>query len=391
MPGLESAVMGLTDDLQKLVCELVTIESVNPDLVAAGSGESKIAAFVAEWLGAEGLAVQVAEPVPGRPSVIGVLAGSGGGESLMLNAHMDTVGAGGMKDPFIPVVRNGRVYGRGAYDMKGSLAAIMIAAREARKLKLHGDLIVAAVADEEVASVGTAAVLERIEADAAIVTEPTEMRLCLAHKGFAWLEVETRGVAAHGSRPDLGIDAVAHMGRILTGVLELDQRLRAGRGHLLLGTGTLHASLIEGGQELSTYPARCVVKLERRTLPGEDGAKALQEIDDVIASARAEDPTLEASTRLLLERPPSQLGADSFVTEAVEKAATEVLGREPEVIGVAFWMDMALSNAVGIPTVAFGPSGEGAHADVEWVDLASLQTCVQVYLRAIELLCGGPP
>lgn len=391
MPGLESAVMGLTDDLQKLVCELVAIESVNPDLVAAGSGESKIAAFVAEWLGAEGLAVQVAEPVPGRTSVIGVLAGSGGGASLMLNAHMDTVGAGGMKDPFIPVVRNGRVYGRGAYDMKGSLAAIMIAAREARKLKLHGDLIVAAVADEEVASVGTAAVLERIEADAAIVTEPTEMRLCLAHKGFAWLEVETGGVAAHGSRPDLGIDAVAHMGRILTGVLELDQRLRAGRGHLLLGTGTLHASLIEGGQELSTYPARCVVKLERRTLPGEDGAKALQEIDDVIASARAEDPALEASARLLLERPPSQLGADSFVTEAVEKAATEVLGREPEVIGVAFWMDMALSNAVGIPTVAFGPSGEGAHADVEWVDLASLQTCVQVYLRAIELLCGGPP
>ncbi len=391
MLGLESAVMGLTDDLQKLACELVAIESVNPDLVAAGSGESKIAAFVAEWLGAEGLAVQVAEPVPGRTSVIGVLAGSGGGASLMLNAHMDTVGAGGMKDPFIPVVRNGRVYGRGAYDMKGSLAAIMIAAREARKLKLHGDVIVAAVADEEVASVGTAAVLERIEADAAIVTEPTEMRLCLAHKGFAWLEVETRGVAAHGSRPDLGIDAVAHMGRILTGVLELDQRLRAGRGHLLLGTGTLHASLIEGGQELSTYPARCVVKLERRTLPGEDGAKALQEIEDVIASARAEDPALEASAWLLLERPPSQLGADSFVTEAVEKAATEVLGREPEVIGVSYWMDMALSNAVGIPTVAFGPSGEGAHADVEWVDVASLQTCVQVYLRAIELLCGGPP
>jgi acetylornithine deacetylase len=390
MPGLESPVMGLTDDLQKLVCDLVAIESVNPDLVAAGSGESKIAAFVAEWLGAEGLAVQVAEPVPGRTSVIGVLAGSGGGASLMLNAHMDTVGAGGMKDPFIPVVRDGRVYWRGAYDMKGSLAAIMIAAREARKLKLHGDVIVAAVADEEVASVGTAAVLERIEADAAIVTEPTEMRLCLAHKGFAWLEVETRGVAAHGSRPDLGFDAVAHMGRILTGVLELDQRLCAGRGHLLLGTGTLHASLIEGGQELSTYPARCVVKLERRTLPGEDGAKALQEIDDVIASARAEDPALEASARLLLERPPSQLGADSFVTEAVEKAATEVLGREPEVIGVAYWMDMALSNAVGIPTVAFGPSGEGAHADVEWVDLASLKTCVEVYLRAIELLCGGP-
>ena len=388
MCGLESDEMGLSGDLQKLVCELVAIESVNPDLVATGSGESKIAAFVASWLATEGLAVQVVEPLPGRASVIGVLAGAGGGMSLMLNAHMDTVGAGGMKDPFTPVVREGRVYGRGAYDMKGSLAAIMIAAREAKKLKLHGDLIVAAVADEEVASVGTAAVLKRVEADAAIVTEPTEMRLCLAHKGFAWLEVETRGVAAHGSRADLGVDAVGHMGRILTGVLELDRRLRAGRGHLLLGTGTIHASLIEGGQELSTYPARCVVKLERRTIPGEDGASALREIEEVIAAARVADPALEASAELLMERPPSQLGADSFVTEAVEKAATEELRRQPEVIGVAYWMDMALSNAMGIPTVAFGPSGEGAHADVEWVDLASLETCVQVYLRTAELLCA---
>ena len=389
MSGLESAEMGLASDIQKLVCELVAIESVNPDLVATGGGESKIAAFVAAWLAAEGLAVQVVEPVPGRASAIGVLAGAGGGPSLMLNAHMDTVGAGGMKNPFVPVVREGRVYGRGAYDMKGSLAAIMITAREAKKLKLHGDVIIAAVADEEVASIGTAAVLKRVEADAAIVTEPTEMRLCLAHKGFAWLEVETRGVAAHGSRPDLGVDAIAHIGRILTGVLELDRRLRAGRGHLLLGTGTIHASLVEGGQELSTYPARCVVTLERRTIPGEDGASALREVEALIEAARAEDPALEASARLLLERPPSQLGADSFVTEAVEKAATEVLRREPEVIGVAYWMDMALSNAMGIPTVAFGPSGEGAHADVEWVDLASLEQCVQVYLRTAELICNG--
>jgi acetylornithine deacetylase len=388
MSSLESAEMDLAGDIQKLVCELVAIESVNPDLVATGSGESKMAAFVARWLNAEGLATQIVEPVPGRASVIGVLAGSGGGASLMLNAHMDTVGAGGMVEPFAPAVREGRIYGRGAYDMKGSLAAIMIAAREAKKLNLRGDVIVAAVADEEVASVGTAAVLKRIEADAAIVTEPTELRLCLAHKGFAWVEVETRGVAAHGSRPDLGIDAVAHMGRILTGVLEMDRNLRAGRGHLLLGTGTIHASLIEGGQELSTYPARCVVKLERRTVPGEDGASALREIEALIAAARAEDPALQASARLLLERPPSQLGADSFVTEAVERAAAEVMGREPEVIGVAYWMDMALSNAIGIPTVAFGPSGEGAHADVEWVDLSSLKTCVEVYLRAIELLCG---
>jgi acetylornithine deacetylase len=380
--------MALLDDLQQLVRELVAIESVNPDLVATGSGESNIADFVASWLAGAGLSVQIVEPVPGRKSVIGVLAGAGGGSNLMLNAHMDTVGAGGMAGAFTPVVRQGRIYGRGAYDMKGSLAAIMIAAREARKLRLVGDLVITAVADEEVASLGTTAVLQRREADAAIVTEPTELRLCLAHKGFAWLEVETVGVAAHGSRPDIGVDAVGRMGRILTGVVDIDTRLRGGRGHPLLGTGSIHASQIRGGQEWSTYPARCLVQLERRTIPGEDGASALREMDDLIAEARREDPALLASASLVLERSPSQLGADSFVTEAVELAATEILGDKPAIIGVSYWMDMAILNAAQIPTVAFGPLGEGAHADVEWVDLASLETCVRVYVRAAELICG---
>ncbi|MDQ6720887.1 MAG: M20/M25/M40 family metallo-hydrolase [Candidatus Dormibacteraeota bacterium] len=380
--------MALSDDLEELVCRLVAIESVNPDLVATGRGEANIADFVASWLAGHGLSVRIVEPVPGRKSVVGVVAGSGGGRSLMLNAHMDTVGAGGMADAFVPVVKDGRVYGRGAYDMKGSLAAIMIVAREARKLDLRGDLIITAVADEEVASVGTAAVLQMREADAAIVTEPTELRLCLAHKGFVWLEVETLGVAAHGSRPDVGVDAVARMGRVLTGVADLDRRLRGGRGHPLLGTGSIHASTIAGGQEWSTYPARCVAKLERRTVPGEDGLSSLGEIEDLIATARRDDPQLVASASLVLERSPSQLGADSFVTEAVERAATESLGRQPEVVGVAYWMDMALLNAARVPTVAFGPMGEGAHADVEWIDLVSLETCVSVYLRAAELICG---
>jgi acetylornithine deacetylase len=381
--------MARSDDLQDLLCELVAIESVNPDLVETGSGEGNIADFVASWLKGIGLAVQIVEPVPGRKSVVGVLPGSGGGSSLMLNAHMDTVGAGGMSNAFTPVVKDGRVYGRGAYDMKGSLASIMIAAREAKELRLKGDLVITAVADEEVASIGTAAVLQRREADAAIVTEPTELRLCLAHKGFVWLEVETVGVAAHGSRPEVGVDAVARMGRLLTGVVEIDHRLRAGRGHPLLGTGSVHASTIAGGQEWSTYPARCVAQLERRTIPGEDGGSALKELQELIASARREDPRLNASAKLVLERAPSQLGADSFVTEAVERAATETLGRKPEVIGVSYWMDMALLNAARIPTVAFGPVGEGAHADVEWVDLASLETCLRVYLRAAQVICGG--
>lgn len=380
--------MGTAEELTQLVCELVAIESVNPDLVAEGSGEGAIAQFVASWLRNEGLRVEIVEPTPGRPSVVGVLEGSGGGASLMLNAHMDTVGAGGMTNAFDPVVGPGRVYGRGAYDMKGSLAAIMLTAKQATQSRLAGDLIVIAVADEEVASVGTSAVLERFRADAAVVTEPTDLRLCLAHKGFVWIEVETRGMAAHGSRADVGVDAIAHAGRILVGIADLDQRLRGRARHPLLGTGSVHASLVEGGQELSTYPARCVVKLERRTVPGEDGSTVLDEINRLIAQARNSDPSLVASARLLLERAPSEVGPDVVVATAVAESAGQALGRTPESIGVAYWMDMALLNAAGIPTVAFGPAGEGAHADVEWVDIGSLELCVQTYLRAAESICG---
>ena len=386
--GARSIFGRMTSEVERLTCELVAIESVNPDLVASGGGEANIASFVAEWLTSAGLEVEIVEPIQGRPSVVGVVRGSGGGRSLMLNAHMDTVGAGGMKDPFTPVVRGGRVHGRGALDMKGSLAAIMIAAGKVRQLGLAGDVIVTAVADEEVASLGTSAVLERFHADAAIVTEPTELRLCLAHKGFAWLEVETRGVAAHGSRPQDGTDAIGRMGRILTGLVNLDRRLRLGAGHRLLGRGSVHASLIEGGQEWSTYPARCAVKVERRTVPGEDGAKALKEMEALIEIAREDVPTLEASAKVVLERPPSELAGDHPVALAVARAAREAMGRDAEAVGASYWMDMALTNEAGIPTVAFGPGGEGEHADVEWVDIASLETCVEVYVRAAEALCG---
>jgi acetylornithine deacetylase len=380
--------VSIADEVSQLACDLVAIESVNPDLVSQGGGEAAIARFISEWLGDQGLVVDVVEPVRGRPSVVGVVPGKGGGRTLMLNAHMDTVGAGGMGDPFKPAVDSGRIYGRGAYDMKGSLAAIMIAAKEAKRLELEGDLVITAVADEEVASLGTSAVLERYKADAAIVTEPTELRLCTAHKGFAWLEVEVRGVAAHGSRPDLGVDAIAHMGAVLRFVADLDEKLRHGARHPLLGSGSIHASLIEGGQELSTYPARCALKLERRTIPGEDGASALAEMEKVIALSRRRLPQLDASVRMTLDRNPSEVNAESEIALAVRDSARETLGSQPDLIGAPYWMDMALLNAAGIPTVAFGPSGQGAHADVEWVDVASLELCVKTYVNAAARICG---
>ena len=240
--------------LRALVADLVAIDSVNPELVPGGAGELEIARFIAGWLEAAGVETRVDEIAPGRANVIGVARGTGGGRTLLLNGHTDTVGHDGYERPLEPHVEGDRLYGRGGFDMKGGVAAAMWACAEAAQLELPGDVVVAAVCDEEFASIGTQAVAEQISADAAIVTEPTALEICVAHKGFAWLEVEIAGRAAHGSQPQLGVDAIAKAGRVLTGIENLGRRLAREPGHALLGPGSVHASLIAGGQEMSSYP-----------------------------------------------------------------------------------------------------------------------------------------
>jgi acetylornithine deacetylase len=360
----------------ELTAELVRIDSVNPDLVAGGAGEAEIARFVASWLERAGLEVELEEVAPGRFNAVGVAPGTGGGRSLMLNAHMDTVGVAGMEHPHEPRVEDGRLYGRGAYDMKASLAAIMLVGAEAARRHWRGDLIVTAVADEEVASIGTAAIASRYHADAAVVTEPTELRLAVAHRGFVAFEIETAGRAAHGSRPDLGVDAIACMGPVLVRLEELDRRLRAETTHGLLGSGSVHASVIEGGQEFSSYPARCLLRGERRTVPGEETAQVEEELRGLLGD-------VDGEIRVALAREPFEVSEEEPIVELVRRHAGG-----PEIIGVPFWADSALLAAAGIPTVLFGPAGEGAHAVVEWVDLASVERCLDVYLAAAEELCA---
>jgi acetylornithine deacetylase len=376
------------NEIASLLGELVAIDSINPDLVVGGAGEAAIARFVANWLERAGLAVEIDEPVPGRPSVVAIARGTGGGRSLMLNAHMDTVGVAGMERPHDPVVQGSRLYGRGAFDMKGGLAAIMFAAAAAKNQQLRGDVILTAVSDEEYASIGTASIVKRWHADAAIVTEPTGLEICIAHKGFIWLEIETRGIAAHGSLPDLGVDAIVKMGKVLVGLEELDRSLRSAPSHRLLGSGSLHASLISGGQELSSYPERCILSVERRTVPGETARDVESQVRKILDHAAASDATFNAALRTTLLREAFEVSQDEPIVQAVRRHATAIAGQEPGVIGAMAWMDSAILSAAGIPTVIFGPGGEGAHAVVEWVDLEQVQRCVEVLVASAEEFCG---
>lgn len=377
----------LPDTIAELLSTLVSIDSVNPSLVPGAAGEAELAHWVAGWLRERGIEAVLDEAAPGRPSVVATVRGSGGGRSLLLCAHLDTVGKEHMPGALESRIHDGRLYGRGAYDMKGGLAACLLALLEARDAKLGGDVILAAVADEEYASLGIQSVLRRITADAAIVTEPTGLELCVAHKGFTWHEITTFGRASHGSRPDLGVDAIAHMGRVLGRLEEYGHDLGSRPPHPLLGHASVHASLIQGGQELSSYPERCTLQVERRTLPGETAGEIEQEWATLL-SPLFSDPAFRAEGRMTLVREAFGVDEDSPIVQTVRGQVTLLLGREPALTGMSFWMDSAFLAAAGIPTVVFGPHGAGAHSPEEWVDLASVGQCRDVLNATLRKFCA---
>lgn len=370
--------------------DLVRINSINPSLEASGPGEAEISGYVMASLTRIGLQTHRYEPVPGRVSVVGKLPGSGGGRSLMLNAHYDTVGVAGMPDPFGGHIADGKLFGRGAYDMKGSLAAGMAAAKVLADTgaKLRGDLLVAAVADEEYSSIGTADLCERVKVDAAIVTEPSALRVCLAHKGYLWITVEVVGHAAHGSKFDLGVDANMRMGRFLAALETLERDLRARTPHHLVGPPSLHAATLTGGSGLSTYAARCVLQIERRTVPGETEQDVMAELQAIIDRLHGEDPSFEASLKAFFVRDPFEVDRSAEIVASVGRAATMALGHEPEYYGDTPWMDAALLAAAGVETVVIGPAGGGAHSKVEWVDLTSVEKLAEILAIAALDYCA---
>jgi acetylornithine deacetylase len=366
----------IADPTIALLKDLVAIDSVNPSLVPGARGEAEVARRVAAELTAIGLAVDITEVAPGRPNVVGTLEGRAPGRALMLCGHIDTVGVAGMERPFDPVEDGGRLYGRGAQDMKGGVAAMIGAARaiaESGGLG-HGRLIVAAVIDEEHASLGAEALVAGVRADAGVVTEPTDLDVAVAHKGFQWIELETRGRAAHGSRPRDGRDAILRMGRVLARLEALDRALQASPPHALLGTASLHASTVHGGHEWSSYPDRCRLQVERRTLPGEAPVAALDEANAILDALARDDREFDGDATLVFGRDPYEIDPAHPLPDLLGEAASGA-GHASARVGMTFWTDAAILGAAGIPSVLFGPGGAGLHSTVEYVRLRDVEIC----------------
>ncbi|MDA0171886.1 M20/M25/M40 family metallo-hydrolase [Solirubrobacter taibaiensis] len=338
----------------ELTRELVALNTVNPGLVPGAPGECAAVERLATRLEPQGFTIEIVGP-DDRPSLIATRRVTDG-PLLAFNGHLDTVGAGGMVDPFVPRIEDGRMYGRGTCDMKAGVAACVVAAEAVPE----ANVMLTLVADEENDSLGTLAVLEHLGTDlpaACVVAEPTWMELAGSHRGFSVVEVELRGRAAHSSRPHDGDNAIDHLGRLLHAV-ELP----------------LMATLVRGGSALYTIPDRAHVTIEHRTQPGEPLHAGLEAVRALIAEL-----DLDATATELIARESWQLGDHRLVS--LFDAALDT----PPRFDAPYWMESALWEAAGVPTVVCGPAGGGLHTDLEWVELDQLTrytTALREIIRA---------
>jgi len=368
-------------DAVALTKTLVAIDSQNPSLVPNGHGEHAVASALAEVLRDWGFSVDVHDVVPGRPNVVARI-GRPGGRALMFNGHLDVVGIEGMThEPFEPVEKDGLLYGRGAADMKSGVAAMCSAAVRAADRGIQGEIVVAAVIDEEFGSLGTKDIIARgIRADAAIVTEPTRLSIMPAHKGFVWVKATIHGRAAHGSRWELGVDAIRQAGLFLAEVEKYDSTTLAERSHPLLGRPSIHASFIQGGSGMSTYPDSCTVWLERRTIPCESTGDIMSEIEELCDRVRMEKADFKYDLEMSFAQQPSDVSRNSTIVRQLQMSLANCGVRE-KMEGMSAWTDAALLNAADIPAIHFGPGDIAvAHAAEEYVPVAEIESATRVLM-----------
>lgn len=369
--------------------KLVQINSVNPSLESQGGGEKEIGTFIAQILTELQIEPIIHEIEPGRINVTGIIRGTGGGKSLILNAHTDTVGVAGMKSPFSGEIVNGKLFGRGAYDMKGSIASILGTAKKlaTEKHTLKGDVLLSFVADEEFASIGASDFIKHFTADAAIVTEPTDLQVCLAHRGFGVFKITTHGKTAHGGKHNLGVDANMKMGKLLAALETYANRLPQQNKHALCGEASMHVPLIQGGNSLFIYSNSCTIHLERRTLPGETKQTVTNELERIIQKIKKDDPHFNTDLECLIWRSPYEIKAESSIVKALSTSAESVLGLPADYIGHQWWEDSAIFGQAGIETVVMGPKGGGIHEADEWVELESVHKLTDILYETSCTFC----
>ncbi len=368
--------------------ELVRINSVNPSLSEKGPGEEEIGLYIAAHLKKLNITTVIDRLGKGRMNVTGIIEGTGDGRSIMLNAHMDTVDVTHMKDPFSARIEDGKLYGRGAQDMKASIAAILSMAKKIRdqKVSFKGDIIVSFVADEEYNSIGTEHALKKYHTDGAIVTEPTELKVCTAHKGFGLFEFTTQGRAAHGGLPEEGIDANMHMAAVMQELSLMSDQLKQTKAHPLLGRPSIHIPVIKGGTAHFMYADQCRLILERRSLPGEkekDTLKSLKAINEKLLKKQ-----INAEVSTLMWRDAFEGDKEGLMATSLCDAIKDITGKNANFIGHSWWEDSALISAKGIDTVIFGPTGHGLHAAVEWVELQSVVTMADILFKTVTNYCN---
>jgi len=375
-----------------LLADMVRVESVTPWLIPDGSGERTIAGWIAAWLADLPVEVSLDEIEPGRINTVATLRGAGGGRSLIVNAHADTVGFANWADRALePAIDGDRMVGIGCADDKAGCAAALLALRALATdgPRLAGDLIVACVADEEGASIGTQDLVKRYRADASIVIEPDRLpRGIVEHQGFGWIDVIVHGRASHGSNPEGGIDAIVHLAEVIRRLDRLDREVFRANPDPLNGLTVFHTGTVHGGTDYATYPSRAVLGIEIGTQPGEHLSNRVAEIEAIFRECAEVFPDFRGEVDVKLEREPFKAEGHEELWAAMDAATRDEISQPLEPVGLNAWADAALMQAAGIPTVMFGPLGGNYHAPDEWVSIPEVARTARIVVGAAQRFCG---
>ncbi|MCA1963660.1 MAG: M20 family metallopeptidase [Prosthecobacter sp.] len=362
------------------LADLVRINSVN-SAYQGGPGEGEVAAYIRSFFEQRGIEVWEQEVLPGRPNVYARLPGRDTSRRIVLEAHTDTVSVKGMTiPPFDPVIRDGKMYGRGSCDTKAGLATMMhaLAALKEEGITPPCGVLLAATVDEEYSYRGVVQLCEVLKADAAIVAEPTELRAVIATKGVLRCRIVVHGRSAHSSKPHLGVNAITHMAQVIA-AMEADNARMAAVQHPLVGCGTCNVGVITGGVQVNFVPDRCAIEIDRRLLPGEKASDAVAHYRQLLQSlggirAEVEEPLLLVDEAL-------DTPADAPVVQMATQVLRE-LGLNPEPCGVPFGCDASKLSRAGIPSIVFGPGSiDRAHTADEYIEIDQVETALEFQRR----------